>query len=87
MAFFDINGEAVLSTRAEVETLGRRVLGEVADATVLEQLATFYERVGAFFDGIEVVVNVVGGGLMQPLMDKSPVPSLKQSSCDTAEMA
>ncbi|MNQ56740.1 4-formylbenzenesulfonate dehydrogenase TsaC1/TsaC2 [compost metagenome] len=72
VAFCDINGEAVLSTYAEVTALGRRALGEVADATVPEQLAAFYERVGAFFDGIEVVVNVVGGVLMQKLMDKSP---------------
>lgn len=72
VAFCDINGEAVHSTQSEIAALGRQVLGEVADATVPDQLATFYQNVGTFFDSIDVLVNVVGGVLMTKLMDKSP---------------
>lgn len=72
VAFCDLDGAAILSTSAEITALGRRVLGVIADATVPEHLRTFYEQVEEFFDGIEVVVNVVGGVLMEPLMDKSP---------------
>ena len=72
LAFCDINAEAVEATRRDAEALGRRVLAETADATAPEQLRAFYDRLGGFFDGVDLVVNIVGGVLMQKLMDKSP---------------
>lgn len=72
VAFCDIDARAVAATRAVVSGMGRRVLGEVADATVPAQLRDFYELAGRFFEGVDIVVNVVGGVLMQAFMERSP---------------
>lgn len=72
IAFCDINADATKTTRAEVTEMGRRVLGEVADATVPGQLSRFYDSAGRFFDSVDVVVNVVGGVVMQPFMEQPP---------------
>jgi NAD(P)-dependent dehydrogenase (short-subunit alcohol dehydrogenase family) len=69
IAFCDINAEAVDSTRAEVEQLGRRVTGRVTDAWDLEQLAVFYERFDDDFDRLDILVNVVGGTRRRPFTD------------------
>jgi 3-oxoacyl-[acyl-carrier protein] reductase len=72
VAFCDIDAEGVRTTSAEARAMGRKVLGEVANAIVPEQLAAFYASAGKFFDSVDIVVNVVGGTLMQPLMEKTP---------------
>ena len=77
VAFCDINAAATEKTAADAKKLGRRSLGVVADATNSEQLAGFYAQVGKFFDGIDIVVNVVGGVLMQQFMDHSPADCAK----------
>lgn len=72
VAFCDIDAEGVKTTTAEVKAMGRKVLGEVANAIKPDQLAAFYASAGKFFDSVDILVNVVGGTLMQPLMEKSP---------------
>jgi NAD(P)-dependent dehydrogenase (short-subunit alcohol dehydrogenase family) len=52
--------------------MGRRVVAEVADATDPAQLCGFYDKAAATFGHADIVVNVVGGVLMQPFMEKSP---------------
>jgi NAD(P)-dependent dehydrogenase (short-subunit alcohol dehydrogenase family) len=71
IAFCDINAGAVQSTSADVAAMGRRVLGETADAIVSEQLQRFYAAAERFLGSADIVVNVVGGVLMQPFMEKS----------------
>ena len=72
VAFCDNNAPAVERTIMETATVGRRVLGKVADASESTQLGAFYEAAGRFFDGVDIVVNVVGGVQMQPFMEKAP---------------
>jgi NAD(P)-dependent dehydrogenase (short-subunit alcohol dehydrogenase family) len=62
VAFCDINSDG----------LGRSVLATVADATNTQQLANFYAAVGAHFDRLDVVVNVVGGVRRGNFMDATP---------------
>jgi 3-oxoacyl-[acyl-carrier protein] reductase len=76
VAFCDINEPAVAKTKAEVETSRRPVIAEVADALDSIQLRRFYSTVEAAFGHVDIVVNVVGGVLMQPFMDKT------RESCD-----
>ena len=71
IAFCDIKRDAVESTRAEVEQLGRRVTGRVTDALEPEQLAAFYEAFDHDFDRLDIVVNVVGGVLQRHFADTS----------------
>src|SRR5882762_5749128 len=71
VAFCDNNAVAVGRTDAEVAALGRRVLGKVANATLPTQLGEFYDAAARFFDSVDIVVNVVGGVLMQPFMEKT----------------
>jgi len=71
IAYCDINAEAVINTEASIKAMARRVLAERADATNSEQLAAFFETVNSTFDHIDILVNVVGGVLMQPFMDKT----------------
>ena len=70
-AFCDVDGAAVKRTRDEVAGLGRQALGCIADATVSAQLEGFYREASAFFGSADIVVNVVGGTLMQPFMQRS----------------
>jgi len=71
IAFCDIKRDAVESTRAEVDQLGRRVTGRVTDALEPEQLAAFYEAFDDDFDRLDIVVNVVGGVLQRHFADTS----------------
>jgi 3-oxoacyl-[acyl-carrier protein] reductase len=71
VAFCDNNAVAVGRTDAEVAALGRRVLGKVANATLPTQLGEFYVAAARFFDSVDIVVNVVGGVVMQPFMEKT----------------
>ncbi|SEJ89192.1 SDR family NAD(P)-dependent oxidoreductase [Paraburkholderia diazotrophica] len=71
IALCDIDDESIARTSAELRAMGRRVLGMQADATQPRQLAQFYSEAAHFFDGIDTLVNVVGGTCMQPFMDRS----------------
>jgi NAD(P)-dependent dehydrogenase (short-subunit alcohol dehydrogenase family) len=72
VAFCDIDAAGVESTTATARSMGRRVLGRVADAVDPEQLAAFYAAADQFFGSVQIVVNVVGGTLMQPFLERSP---------------
>jgi 3-oxoacyl-[acyl-carrier protein] reductase len=71
VAFCDINEPAVGRTKAEVEASHRKVIAEVADALDPVQLRRFYSVVEAAFGHADIVVNIVGGVLMQPFMEKT----------------
>jgi 3-oxoacyl-[acyl-carrier protein] reductase len=71
IAFCDIDDDAIASTTAELQGMGRRALGIRADATQSIQLADFYAEATRFFGAIELLVNVVGGTRMQPFMERS----------------
>jgi NAD(P)-dependent dehydrogenase (short-subunit alcohol dehydrogenase family) len=60
IAFCDRRAEAVESTRAEVEKLGRRVTAMVTDAFDRQQLDQFYDAFDRDFDRLDIVVNVAG---------------------------
>ena len=72
VAFCDVDSTALISTKAEVGGLGRRVVAEVADATDPAALRRFYQTAGDAFGHADIVVNVVGGVLMQPFIEKTP---------------
>lgn len=72
VAYCDINESAVTNTKAEIEALHRTVIAETADALDPVQLRRFYSTVAAGFGNIDIVVNVVGGVLMQQFMEKTP---------------
>jgi 3-oxoacyl-[acyl-carrier protein] reductase len=72
VAFCDIDAKAVKSTLAEISALGRQVVGETADATDPAALERFYQVARDAFCHADIVVNVVGGVLMQPFMEKTP---------------
>jgi 3-oxoacyl-[acyl-carrier protein] reductase len=71
VAFCDINEPAVGKTKAELEAARRTVVAEVADALDPIQLRRFYSTVDAAFGYVDIVINIVGGVLMQPFMDKT----------------
>jgi NAD(P)-dependent dehydrogenase (short-subunit alcohol dehydrogenase family) len=71
VAFCDVDAEAIGPTRTAVEACGRRVLATTTDALDLGQLEDFYAAVGSAFPQLDIVVNVVGGVLMQPFTEKS----------------
>ena len=71
VAFYDIDEAAVRTTKAEIEASRSNVVAEVGDALDAAQLRRFYSVTQAAFGHIDIVVNVVGGVLMQPFMDKS----------------
>jgi len=72
VAFCDNEVSAIDATVAQAERFGRRALGFEADAVVPEQLAAFYQAATSFSDAFHIVVNVVGGTLIQPFMERSP---------------
>jgi NAD(P)-dependent dehydrogenase (short-subunit alcohol dehydrogenase family) len=72
VALCDIDAAALASTKAEVVALGRRAVAAVADATDSGALQHFYQLAGEAFSHIDILVNVVGGVLMQPFMEKTP---------------
>lgn len=76
VAFCDINEPAVKTTKAEIEGLRRTVVAEVADALDPAQLRRFYSAVEASFGRVDILVNIVGGVLMRPFMEKT------RESCD-----
>jgi NAD(P)-dependent dehydrogenase (short-subunit alcohol dehydrogenase family) len=69
VAFCDINSDALGHTKTAAERLGRRVLAKIADATNSQQLAACYTAVGAHFDRLDILVNVVGGVHRRDFMD------------------
>jgi 3-oxoacyl-[acyl-carrier protein] reductase len=72
VAFCDINSAALDRAQNAAEALGRRVLAMAADATNSQQLAGFYAAVGAQFDRLDILVNVVGGVRRCNFMDATP---------------
>jgi NAD(P)-dependent dehydrogenase (short-subunit alcohol dehydrogenase family) len=72
VAFCDVNSAALGRAQNAAEELGRRVLAMAADATNSQQLAGFYAAVGAQFDRLDIVVNVVGGVRRCNFMDATP---------------
>ncbi len=71
VAFCDNNADAVTATRCELGAMGRPVVAEVADAIDPQQLRRFYEVAGAAFGHTDIVVNVVGGVVYAPFMEKT----------------
>lgn len=71
VAFCDHDAEAIPTTCAELEALGGRALGSLADATDPEALRAFYASAAGFLGSADIVVNVVGGTQMQPFMERS----------------
>jgi 3-oxoacyl-[acyl-carrier protein] reductase len=72
VAFCDVDSAALISTKAELTALGRHAVAEIADATDPAALQRFYQAVEAAFGHADIVVNVVGGVLMKPFMEKTP---------------
>ncbi|SDD47935.1 NAD(P)-dependent dehydrogenase, short-chain alcohol dehydrogenase family [Sphingomonas sp. YR710] len=72
LAICDIDGTALAATAAEARELGVAVLAMETDATVTAALASFYDEVGRTFDGIDILVNVVGGVKRGRFMDSTP---------------
>lgn len=60
IATCDIDAEAVRAIVPQVEALGQRILSVHADAADAEALDRFYDRVGAEFERLDIVVNLVG---------------------------
>jgi len=61
IATCDNDDEAVRTIVPEVQALGSRILSVHADVTDAAALDTFYDRVEAEFNQVDIVVNVAGG--------------------------
>jgi NAD(P)-dependent dehydrogenase (short-subunit alcohol dehydrogenase family) len=61
IAACDIDEEAVRAIVGDVEAVGSRILSVHADVADPAALDDFYDQVGAAFDGLDIVVNLVGG--------------------------
>ena len=72
VAFCDINSAALGHAQNAAQKLNRRVLAMAADATDSQQLAGFYAAVGAQFDRLDILVNVVGGVHRRNFIDATP---------------
>ena len=70
VAFCDVRAHEIEVIRAEVERLGRRVMSRVTDAWEPDQLTAFYGEFDEQFDHLDVLVNVVGGGVRQRNFDE-----------------
>ena len=62
LMLIDINSEALGSTAAQIEALGRRVIPVVCDVTDIAQIDALFERIDREYGRIDVVGNVVGPG-------------------------
>ncbi len=71
VAVCDRDAAAVEALKRELTPEGRRILAEVADATDTAQLRGFFDAVERFSPAVDVLVNVVGGVVMEPFMSKS----------------
>jgi NAD(P)-dependent dehydrogenase (short-subunit alcohol dehydrogenase family) len=69
IAACDIDEEGVRAIVPAVEALGPRILSVFADATDVEALDRFYDRVGNEFERLDIVVNLAGGVQRGLLMD------------------
>jgi NAD(P)-dependent dehydrogenase (short-subunit alcohol dehydrogenase family) len=72
LAVLDNNAEALAATVKDAEAFGVKVLSRVVDATVTAELSAFYDEVERQFDGVEILVNVVGGVRQSLFMDSTP---------------
>ena len=61
VAVLDNDGAALKTTTQDIEALGRKVLAIEGDATVVETLFAFYDRVAETFPRLDICVNVAGG--------------------------
>jgi acetoacetyl-CoA reductase/3-oxoacyl-[acyl-carrier protein] reductase len=62
IALIDREADALTATRAELESLGVRVLTVEADCTDISQITDFVNRTIAMFGPIDILVNNVGQG-------------------------
>jgi NAD(P)-dependent dehydrogenase (short-subunit alcohol dehydrogenase family) len=69
VAFCDVDADALESTSAEVQQLGRRVTATITDALDPESLPEFFEAIDREFGRLDILVNVVGGGVRRPFTD------------------
>ena len=67
LALCDIDATAMADTADAARALGRRVTTIHADAADEAALDAFYDGVGVDFSRLDIVVNVAGGTLRQPL--------------------
>jgi NAD(P)-dependent dehydrogenase (short-subunit alcohol dehydrogenase family) len=72
LAICDVDGLALAETAAAARELGVKVLSVETDATVSTALTRFYDEVDLAFDGIDILVNVVGGVTRGRFMDGTP---------------
>ena len=72
IALCDVDADAVSRTARDVEQLGRRVTGTVADALDPDQLTAFFDAIDGDFDRLDVLVNVVGGAQRRPFTKTTP---------------
>jgi NAD(P)-dependent dehydrogenase (short-subunit alcohol dehydrogenase family) len=69
IATCDADEQAARMIVSEIEALGQKILSVHADVRDADALDRFYDRVDAEFDGIDIVVNVVGGVKRMPFLD------------------
>ena len=72
VAFCDVDGAALATTADEARGLGVTVMAREADATVTAALAGFFDAVFREFEGIDILVNVVGGVKRGLFMESTP---------------
>jgi NAD(P)-dependent dehydrogenase (short-subunit alcohol dehydrogenase family) len=71
VALCDRDAAALQETREAAAALGRRATAQVGDVTDPAFLDAFYAALGAEFERLDIVVNVVGGVRRGPLMEMS----------------
>jgi NAD(P)-dependent dehydrogenase (short-subunit alcohol dehydrogenase family) len=71
VALADVRADSVDSVLGELGELGPDLTGDVVDAWEPEQLDRFYAGLAGRFDELDVVVNVVGGGVRPRRFDQA----------------
>lgn len=71
LAICDVRGPELDAAADQVAALGRTVVSQVTDVWEPDQLASFYDAVDNRFEYIDVLVNVVGGGVRSRPFDET----------------
>jgi NAD(P)-dependent dehydrogenase (short-subunit alcohol dehydrogenase family) len=71
LAICDIDATAMATTVDAVKALGRHCIAQHLDVTAAGALPGFYAAIGREFDGLNIVVNVVGGVRQRAFMEST----------------
>jgi NAD(P)-dependent dehydrogenase (short-subunit alcohol dehydrogenase family) len=78
VALCDNDLDALANIKPEAEAFGRRIVTFAADVCDPAALDAFYDKVEAEFGSVDYIVNLAGGVLRAPLLERSPEQDAKE---------